>query len=77
MLIKAKIENNDKTHEINLSDNKHISINQQIQTFLDKINYEIPENRIFYALFNPDSNMFMINYDEIANCIKILFLLLL
>lgn len=69
MLIKAKIENSDKIHEINISDNKQITISQQIQNFLDTINYETPDNRIFYALFNPESNMFMINYEEIANCI--------
>jgi len=68
MLIKAKIENNEKIHEINLNDNKQLSINQQIQLFLDSINFETPENRIFFALFNPDSNMFMINFEEIGNC---------
>ena len=69
MLIKAKNENNDKIHEINISDNKQITISQQIQTFLDNINFETSDNRIFYALFNPESNMFMINYEEIINCI--------
>jgi len=69
MLIKSKIENYDKTYEINISDNKNFSINQQIQSFLDSIKYETPENRIFYSLFNRESNMFMINYEDIGPCI--------
>jgi hypothetical protein len=68
MLIKAKIENNEKTYEINLIESKQSPISQQILTFLDSIRFESPENRIFYALFNLDSNMYMINYEEIGNC---------
>jgi len=72
MLIKAKIENIDKIHEIDISDNKQISVSKQIQTFLDNLSFETPNNRVYYALFNSESNMFMISYDEIANC-KIIF----
>ncbi len=73
MLIRAKLENNDdkdnKIHEINISDSKQITINQQIQNFLDKLNFETPDNRIFYALYNQQSNMFMINSEDISSCI--------
>lgn len=68
MLVKAKIENNDKIHDINIIDSKQITINQQIQNYLDSIKFETPDNRIFYSLYNPDSHMFMMSFEDIQTC---------
>jgi hypothetical protein len=67
MLIKVKFENDDKINEFRV-DNKELSINQQVKIFLDKISYENSENRIFYALFNPASHMYMNSFEEIHTC---------
>jgi hypothetical protein len=67
MLIKVKFENHDKVNEFRI-ENKDISINQQVKNFLDQISYEQHENRIFYALFNPASSMYMNTFEEIQTC---------
>ena len=67
MLIKVKIENEDKIHEINF-ENKDFSVSQQVKTFLDTINHEHVDNRIFFALFNPASSMYMNTFEEIQTC---------
>ena len=68
MLIKAKFENSDKIYEINITDNKELTINQQLKNFLDQINYDLPDIRIFFAIYNPESHMYMILFDELQSC---------
>jgi len=68
MLIKAKIDTLHKIHEIEINENKQNTIYHQTQIYLDYIHFESKENRIFFALFNPESHMFIINYEEILNC---------
>lgn len=70
MQIKVKIENDSKINEMRI-ENKDLTINQQVKNFLDQISWEQHENRIFYALFNPASSMYMNSFEEIQTCIKI------
>ena len=67
MLIKVKIEDEDKINQIKF-ENKDLSINQQVKNFLDTIDYEHVDNRIFFALFNPASSMYMNTFEEIQTC---------
>jgi hypothetical protein len=69
MFIKVKLENDDKINEMRI-ETKELSVNQQVKIFLDTISYENSENRIFYALFNPASSMFMNTIEEIQTCKK-------
>lgn len=71
MLIKFKIENEEKIYELTFENKEQLSINLQVKNFLDKINYDEIDNRIFYALFNPASSMYMNTYEEIQTCKKI------
>jgi len=67
MLIKVKIEHDEKINEFRI-ENKELSVNQQVKNFLDEISWGQADNRIFYALFNPASSMYMNTFDEIQTC---------
>ena len=66
LTIKVKVESDEKIHFYKF-ENKQ-TVNEQVHDFLDKLNYQEPENRIFFALFNPASAMYMNTCEEIQTC---------
>ncbi len=74
--IKVKFENTEKIYDLKLVESDSVSLlNLQQREFLEEVatDYETIETRIMCHLYNPETNMFLINSQEIKSSKNIKF----
>jgi len=66
-MVKLKFENSNKIFEFCLNDNDSTSLVDQQKNFLENLDYETYEIRKMHHLFNPETQMFILNTLELKS----------
>ena len=66
-MVKLKFENSNKIFEFCFNDNDSTSLVDQQKNFLENLDYETYEIRKMHHLFNPETQMFILNTSELKS----------
>lgn len=67
MIVKLRFENSNRIFDFCISDSDSVQLTDQLKTFLENLDYDTYDFRKMFHLYNPETQMYIINTSELKS----------